>query len=100
MYPLFLKKAVFLEDEVNTNIMGYDWKNRREEVLWFISNLDIQKGQNFLKSNNIKYLYLVKAVSPLQEELLKLGSTELDLEKIFENKESIIYRYGENIGSN
>ena len=59
MYPLFLKK-LFLEDEVNTNIMGYDWKNRREEVLWFISNLDIQKGQNFLKSNNIKYLYLVK----------------------------------------
>ena len=34
MYPLFLKNC-FLEDEVNTNIMGYDWKNRREEVLFY-----------------------------------------------------------------
>ncbi len=96
----YTRKVTFLDDEVNLNIMGYDWQTRREEVLWFVSNLDIEKAKSFLKTNNIKYLYLVKAVSPLQGELLKLGSTELDLEKIFENKESIIYRYGENLGSN
>lgn len=93
-------KQVFLEDEVNLNIMGYSWQTRREEVLWFISNLDIEKGQIFLKMNNIRYLYLVKVISPLHGELLKLGSTELELLKIFENKGYIIYQYGENIGSN
>lgn len=93
-------KQVFLDDEVNLNIMGYPWQTRREEVLWFISTLDKEAGREFLRNNNIKYLYLVKAVSPLQGELLKLGGTELELEKIFENKESIIYRYGENLSSN
>ena len=94
------KKTVFLEDEVNMNIMGYDWKNRREEVLNFVSTLDKKIGKDFLDKNNIKYLYLAKKISPLVGEYLKLGSTELGLNMIFENKESIIYQYGENIGSN
>ncbi|MEK7168639.1 MAG: hypothetical protein AAB778_01375 [Patescibacteria group bacterium] len=93
-------KQVFLEDEVNLNIMGYDWKSRRNEVLQFISNLDPLKGKEFLDKNNIKYLYLVKENSPLQGELLRLGSADLGLEEIFENKVSILYRYGENFGGN
>ena len=94
----FSKKQVFLEDEVNLNIMGYDWKSRRKEVLSFISNLDIEVGKNFLKTNDIKYLYLVKENSPLQGELLRLGSKELGLVKIFENKEVIIYEYAKDFG--
>lgn len=94
----FSKKQVFLEDEVNLNIMGYDWKSRRNEILQFISNLDSIKGKEFLDKNNIKYLYLVKENSPLQGELLRLGSADLGLKKIFENKEYIIYRYGEDFG--
>lgn len=90
----FSSKQVFLEDEVNLNIMGYDWKQRRKEVLWFISNLDKDSGQDFLKRNNIKYLYLVKANSPLSGELLKLGPSDLGLEKIFENKKVTIFSTG------
>lgn len=93
-------KQVFLEDEVNLNIMGYDWKSRKNKVLAFILSPDPKTGQDFLKSNNIKYLYLVKEASPLFGELLKNGSFELGLEKIFDNKDYIIYRYGENIGGN
>lgn len=96
----FSKKKVFLEDEVNLNIMGYNWKDRKTEIMWFILNSDPKNGQDFLKSNNIKYLYLAKEISPLQGELLKIGSHELGLVKIFENKESIIYQYGENLGGN
>lgn len=96
----FSGKQVFLEDEVNLNIMGYDWKSRRNEVLQFISNLDPVRGKEFLDKNNIKYLYLVKENSPLQGELLKLGSADLGLKKIFENKVSILYRYGEDFGGN
>ena len=89
----FSRKDVYLEDEVNLNIMGYDYKKSRKEVFDFILNLDSKKGKEFLKINNIKYLYLVKNNSPLSGEYLKLGTGDLNLEKIFENKESIIYRY-------
>lgn len=94
----FTNKPLFLEDQVNLNIMGYDWESRREQVLWFVLNLDKEAGKDFLNRNNIKYLYLVKDISPLTGELLRLGSTELDLKKIFENKDYIIYRYGEDFG--
>lgn len=88
----FSNKQVFLEDEVNANIMGYDWKIRREEVLEFISNLDIDAGRDFLKSNDIKYLYLAREISPLPGEQLKLGIQQLDLVRIFENSTISIYR--------
>ncbi|MFH1864186.1 MAG: hypothetical protein ABIJ85_04800, partial [bacterium] len=42
----FSKKTVFLEDEVNLDITGYDWKSRREDILWFISNLDQKKARS------------------------------------------------------
>lgn len=90
----FSKKQVFLEDEVNLNIMGYDWKSWREKVLWFISNLDQEKGREFLKENNIKYLYLVKDASPLAGEILKLGEDDLGLTKIFENNEALVFVKG------
>lgn len=92
-------KKVFIEDEVNLNIMSYDWKKRRNEVTWFISNLDPISGKDFLKNNKIKYLYLVKDNSPLPGELLKLGANDLNLKRIFENKKSIIYEYGQDFGS-
>jgi len=79
--------------------MGYDWRKRRNQVAWFISNLDPVAGKDFLKKNKIKYLYLVKENSPLVGELLKLGPSDLDLKKIFENKKSIIYEYGQDFGS-
>lgn len=96
----YSKKQVFLEDEVNLNIMGYDWKGRREDVLWFISNLDPGKGREFLRSNKIKYLYLVKENSPLIGEYIRLGESDLELKKLFENEKVIIYSYGEDFGSN
>lgn len=89
----FSQKDIYLEDEVNLNIMGYAWKDRKEKVLEFILNLDPEKGKEFLKTNNIKYLYLVKNISPLMGEYLKLGADDLNLKKIFENEEAILYKY-------
>lgn len=88
----FSKKQMYLEDEVNLNIMGYNWNERRDKVYWFISNLDKEKGRDFLNSNNIKYIYLVKEISPIMGEKLKLGSAELGLTKIFENSLVTIFQ--------
>ncbi len=82
----YSKKTMFLEDEVNLNIMGYDWKNRRDSVEDFFK----VKNSEFLKDNNISYIYLVG----YQKDQI------FDLEKIFENKEVIIYRYAKDFSSN
>jgi len=88
----FSAKPVYLEDQVNLDITGYDWRVRREKVLWFISTRDQDEAKKFLKENNIKYLYLVKDASPLVGEGLKLGSGQLGLIKLFANMEVDIYR--------
>ncbi len=68
----------FLEDEVNLNIMGYDWQTRRKSVDEFWKNPSI----NFLVDNNIKYVYLTK----------KVGMISFGMSNIFENPEVAIYR--------
>lgn len=90
----FSGKVVFLEDEVNLNIMGYDYLQRRNNVESWYKETNQVKAIEFLAKNKINYVYLVKPQHAyLSEDILGLN-------KIFENKEVIIYRYGQNIGSN
>ncbi|QQS38661.1 hypothetical protein IPM62_04740 [Candidatus Woesebacteria bacterium] len=80
------KHDVYLEDEVNLNITGYDWPARRKEVDVFINTLNQNDAQDFLRRNNIKYIYWVNG------QRAKLGETQLGLIKIFENKSVNIYK--------
>lgn len=90
----YAEKQLFLEDEVNLNIMGYDWKSRRDNVLSWYKEPDKDRAMAFLTRNNIRYVYWIKPQRAI------LGESQLGLVKIFENNECIIYRYGEDIGSN
>lgn len=85
----FSKKTVFLEDEVNLNITGYQWKERRETILDFYQTLDIKKGYDFLRENDITYIYWLKS------QHARVGDTELGLNKIFENNEVWIFKLKE-----
>lgn len=82
----FSAKSVYLEDEVNLDITGYDWKTRRQEVLDFLASLDHQKTRDFLRVNDIKYVYWIKP------QRATLGEGQLGMTQIFENKEVIIYK--------
>jgi hypothetical protein len=82
----FSKKDVFLEDEVNLNITGYDWLERRQEVEVFYNSLDEEFSYKFLRDNNISYIYWLKG------QRARLGEDQLGIEKIFENEEVEIYR--------
>lgn len=84
-------KDIYLEDEVNLDITGYDWRKRRAKVSDFINELDINKAKVFLKENDIKYLYLVKGTSPLVGEYLRLGGSQLSISQIFSNAAVKIY---------
>jgi hypothetical protein len=90
----YSEKQLFLEDEVNLNIMGYDWKSRRDLIINWYKETNMNQAQDFLVKNNIKYIYWVKPQRAL------LGESQLGLVKIFENNECIIYRYGKDLGGN
>jgi len=82
----FSSKPVYLEDEVNLNIMDYDWKFRRNNVEQFYQSEDQNYVYNFLRENNIKYIYWVKPQRAV------LGESQLGIEKIFENSTVDVYR--------
>lgn len=82
----YANKTVFLGDEVNLNIMGYDWKGRREDVIDWYKQADQKSAREFLDKNNISYIYWVKPQRAL------LGESQLGLVEIFNNKEVIIYK--------
>lgn len=90
----FTNKQVFLEDEVNLNIMGYEWKIRKDNIMDWYKESDQEIANKFLAENNISYVYWVKPQRAL------LGDAELGLEEIFENKTTIIYKYGKDFGGN
>lgn len=74
-------KPVYLEDEVNLDITGFDWRTRRKAVELFFADTDIVSAKKFLQDNHISYIYLpdIANVRP------KLSETELGMKKLFEN---------------
>jgi hypothetical protein len=82
----FSNKPVFLEDQVNLTIMGYEWKSRRDQVEAFLKSNDQKYVQEFLLDNHISYIYWHKG------ERAVLGDKQLGLTRIFENKEVDIYK--------
>ena len=76
----FSKKPVFLEDEVNLNITGYNWRERRRQVEAFFAN----PSGDFLSENNIKYVYITREKGVLVDEFFA------SFEKVYENEEVII----------
>lgn len=75
----FTNKPVFLEDEVNLDILGYDWKDRLLEIENWYKEKDQEKAKSFLKTNNIKYVYWIKGQRAF------FGEGQLGLTKIYEN---------------
>lgn len=81
----FSKKPVYLEDEVNLNITGFDWRKRRLEVEEWQTSLDHTYVPKFLRDRNIKYVYWVKP------QRATLGESQLGMKLIFENSEVTVY---------
>ena len=94
VYPLFAydttayvsaisKKQVFLEDEIQNDILSLSNTKKRVESKTFFASLG-RENKDFLKRNNIEYIYLQK--------YYKINLDEISsVQKIFENKEVLIY---------
>lgn len=79
------KKAVFIEDEPQNQILLTDYKKRLIAAKYFFT-YPYSKGNKFLNGNNIKYIYLPKIYK------LSLDEQKLNLKVIFENQQVIIYQ--------
>lgn len=88
----FSGKTTFLEDEVNLNITGCDWSTRRVDIENWYKETNQKKAKEFLKKNNIKYVYWLKGVSNGIPQRAYLGEGQLGLRRVFENKEVDIFR--------
>jgi hypothetical protein len=81
----FSEKQTFLEDEMNLEISGYNWRPRREEEQRFFATDNKEWARNFLQDNKIRYIYLVKG------QKMNLGLEDINAKKIFENGEVVIF---------
>lgn len=82
----FSKKSVFLEDEMNLDITGFDWKVRRKQEEEFFSSQDKYSTRGFLLNNNIDYIYLLNGQS------FTVDQSDLQIDLIFENSQVKIFK--------
>lgn len=78
----FSKKAVFVEDESQNEILLTDYKKRLLAEKDFFSN----PNKEFLSINKIKYVYVPKIFG------INFDESKLRLRNIFDNEEIVIYR--------
>lgn len=83
----FSNKPSFLEDEVNLNITGYNWPDRKKEVTDFWTTKDEQQAQKFILDNKITYLYLPDVANSRPT----VNLTKLGMINIFENSQVAIW---------
>ncbi|EKE12274.1 MAG: hypothetical protein ACD_13C00248G0010 [uncultured bacterium] len=82
----FSGQPVFLEDQINLDIMQYPWSERRKSVEDFLNTFDIDMAKSFLKENNIAYVYWLK------DQHARQGDAQLGLTRIFQNGEVTIFK--------
>ena len=85
----FGKKVVYLEDEVNLDITGCEWRDRREQVESFLATPSHEEARSFLRQNDISYVYWIKGQRAV------LGEGQLGITKVFENSEVDIFTVNE-----
>lgn len=82
----FSEKPVYLEDQMNLEITGYDWQTRRKEEEKFFTSEEKFFARGFLLNNKIDYIYLVG------DQNFKLSNEDLGIDKIFENSQTKVYK--------
>ncbi len=76
----------FLADEMNLEISGYSWQERREEASQFFLTNNHDFANNLIKTNQITYIYLVKG------QKINLGEDDFHAQRVFENGEVKIFK--------
>jgi len=84
----YSRQKTFLEDEMNLENSGYDWRRRRQDSLEFFTQKNQFADRGFLVNHQIDYIYLPKVYLSKNPQL----SPPMFLKQIFENSEIVIYK--------
>lgn len=79
----FSGKPVFMEDTVNLEILGIDYKGRVNTVRDFTRNRN--QSKQIMKENGVKYFYLPSIYN------LQIDENQMGLKNIYQNEEVKIY---------
>lgn len=82
----FSEKPVFMEDEMNLDITGFDWQSRRQAENTFFQSNDKFFGRGFLLNNQISYIYLI------DDQKFLLNEEDLQINKIYDQEQIRIYQ--------
>jgi hypothetical protein len=82
----FSGKVTYFADHNNAEIVGLNISPRKVSQLEFFRTREGDWQKNFLEDNKIGYIYLLKYKNP------DLDEDKLNLIKVFENSEVIVYR--------
>ncbi|OGM31958.1 hypothetical protein A2803_02620 [Candidatus Woesebacteria bacterium RIFCSPHIGHO2_01_FULL_44_21] len=67
----YSSQPVWLEDEVNLDITGYDWQARRKKLVGMLKRNNQSEMKEFLREENISYVYVVEPGNIVFEGLTK-----------------------------
>jgi hypothetical protein len=81
----FSNKPSFLEDTINLDILGTDYKGRLNEVKDFLKFKE--RAPEILAKGNVQYIYVVKDYSNFEEDEQAMG-----IKKIFDNNQVKIFK--------
>lgn len=84
----FSDKEVFLEDEMNLQILNKNYDQRKKDAVSFFNQKNVYQDRGFLINNKIDYIYFPLDF-PNNFEVNKLA---LGLEKIFENQQICVFK--------
>lgn len=81
-------QPVYMEDEGSLNITGFDWQSRKDQIINFWQTNDLECAKEFLRANNIRYLYLPRVAVSRPN----IGFGQAGLKNIFENSQTAIFK--------
>ncbi len=82
----YSNKVSFLDDEMNLDITGFNWQDRKNESIKFFTSNDPFFARGFLVNNKIDYIYLING------QKMTLKESQLQIKKIFDNGQVQIYQ--------
>lgn len=62
-----------LEDQINLDLMGLDWRTKRNQIMTFFYTQSISQARKFISDNQVSYIYLLPN-DPAPSTLHELGS--------------------------
>lgn len=82
----YSKMTTYVDDYMNLDISGYDWKPRIESAKKFFNSEDPIWARGFLLNNQIDYIYLTSS------QRIKLTEEQIYIKKIYEKNGILIFK--------